>query len=396
MGWQPHRFSGLSARAEGPTDVRVDAVTGARPMRIIGVSVPDVSDWQDAVPNGKWSRFFTALAQRFELVDVVQADVSRRANYLNLARNFRPNKGEWLTRAGLSQSLARQRTEVVEQALRGYEGSYDLVMQLQTICSPPAAAPYAIYTDNTMALTQRFYPAWSPSSPRLAKQWIQFEADVCQCATSVFTFSEFARRSVIEDYGCAPERVVAVGAGANQIVGELPEQGHGTPTALFVGVDFARKGGQVLLEAWPTVRRHAPGAELIIVGPTRDPGSTEVAGVRWMGRLTPDEVAALYRSASVFVLPSLFEPWGHVFLEAMGNGLPCIAASCCAMPEIVDDGITGRLVAPGKVEPLAAALTELLTDPDKAAEMGRAAHAKVMHGDRWSDVIDRVATHLAS
>lgn len=64
------------------------------------------------------------------------------------------------------------------------------------------------------------------------------------------------------------------------------------------------------------------------------------------------------------------------------------------MPEIIDDGVTGRLVEPGAVEPLAAALTGLLAGPDQAPKMGRAAHAKVMNGNRWFDVIDRVAAHL--
>ncbi len=46
----------------------------------------------------------------------------------------------------------------------------------------------------------------------------------------------------------------------------------------------------------------------------------------------------------MFVLPSKFDAWGHVFVEAMGNGLPCIGTNCCAMPEIIEEGVTGRLV----------------------------------------------------
>jgi glycosyltransferase involved in cell wall biosynthesis len=366
------------------------------PTRILGVSVPDVSDWNDAVPRGKWSQFFTALAQRFELDDVVQAEVSRRAYYLNLARSFRPRKREWLARAGFNQSLARERTAVMEHGLRRHQGSYDLVMQLQAFCAPGAGTPYAIYTDNTMALTQRLYPAWAPLSRRLAAEWMRFEADVCNSAIAVLTFSEFARRSVIDDYGCLPERVAAVGAGANQVLDDLEDRHYAAPRALFAGMDFTRKGGHVLLEAWPTVREHVAGAELVIAGPSHDPRGADVAGVQWVGRVGGDELADLYRSASVFVLPSLFEPWGHVFLEAMGHGLPCIGTSCCAMPEIIDDGVTGRLVAPGEPEPLAAALIALLADPAKASAMGRAAHAKVANGDRWSDVIDRVAAQLGS
>lgn len=352
-------------------------------LRVLGVSVPDVGDWRDALPRGKWSQFFGALARRFELVHVVRPEFSRRDHYLNLARAFHPRRSTWRARAGFNTSLFRKRTEAVQRGLWHYQGAYDLTMQLQTLCAPGfdrQGVPYAIYTDNTMALTKRFYPASVALSPDAAAEWMRLEAEVCQSASAVFTFSEFARGSVIDDYGCSPGRVVSVGAGANQLLGSLGDKDYSAPRALFVGVDFTRKGGYVLLEAWRTVQEHIPDAELIIAGPNRDPGMTGFAGVSWLGQVDRAALAALYRSASVFVMPSLFEPWGHVFLEAMGHGLPCIGTSCCAMPEIIDDGITGRLVPPRQDKPLAARLIELLAEPSKAATMGSAAHAKVLTG----------------
>lgn len=359
----------------------------------------DVSDRNQAVPPGKWSQFFGALARRFELVDVLRPELSPPHHYLNLARTFHPRIGNWRSRAGFNPYLVRKRTEAVQQGLRRYEGSYDLIMQLQTLCAPGldrAGTPYAIYTDNTMALTRRLYPAGALLPTEVATEWMRFEADVCQSASVVFTFSEFARRSVVDDYGCSPDRVVAVGAGANQLVGELGHKNYDAPRALFVGADFARKGGRVLMEAWPIVREHVSDAQLTIAGPRRDPRRGDHAGLTWVGRVDRDAVTALYQSASVFVLPSLFEPWGHVFFEAMGHGLPCIGTSCCAMPEIIEDGVTGRLVTPGNADLLARALIELLTDPDNTAAMGRAAHANVLLGKRWSGVIDRIAMHLSA
>jgi glycosyltransferase involved in cell wall biosynthesis len=185
-----------------------------------------------------------------------------------------------------------------------------------------------------------------------------------------------------------------VGAGANQLLGSLGNKDYTKPRVLFVGIDFARKGGPVLLEAWPIVRERVPDAELIIAGPTRTPKSPLPSGVRWVGRVDRGGLAHLYQSASVFVLPSLFEPWGFVFFEAMGHGLPCIGTTCCAMPEIIADGVTGRLVPRYEPEPLAAVLTELLTDTAKLAAMGHAAHRSVLHGHTWTDVVDRVVARL--
>lgn len=366
-------------------------------VRILGVALPDVSDWRQAQPVGKWSRFFAAVADRDCLVDVVGPHVPAWAEYLNLALSVRPQRAAWLARAGFNRRHLAHVNASLERELRRRTGSYDLIVQLQTLCTPRSASittPYAIYTDNTMALTQRHYPRLAPRPSHMAREWMAFEAEVCRAAEAVFTFSDFARRSVVEDYNCPPDRVITVGAGANHLSPAVDQAPPAQPRALFVGNDFDRKGGRVLLEAWPRVRAVVPTAELMIVGPRRDPAPGFGAGVSWLGRLSREELAGRYRSSSVFVLPSLFEPWGHVFVEAMGYGLSCIGSACCAMPEIIEAGVTGLLVAPGAAEPLAAALIDLLGDPDKAARLGQCGHDRVLERFTWTDVADRVMTHL--
>lgn len=365
---------------------------------MVGVSIPDVSDWCEPLPQGQWSSFFGALAQRVQLVDVVHVKMSGIERYLNFARTFHPRKSLWKARAGFHPSLAMERTKVVERALQIHKGSYDAIMQIQTLCAPGLSqihAPYLIYTDNTMALTQRLYRAWAPVSQTTATRWMSFEAAVCRRAMAVFTTSEFARRSIIDDYGCSPDDVMSVGTGANQMVEALGEKDYTAPHALFVGRDFTRKGGRVLLEAWPLVRERVPTAELTITGSPRSSSTDLPAGVRWIVWADRAALARLYQSASVFVLPSLFDPSPFVLREAMGYGLPCIGTFCCAIPEIINDGITGRLVSPSDPDSLATALVELLTDPVKTAAMGRAAHSKILEANRWIDVIDRITKHLA-
>lgn len=365
-------------------------------LRVLGVAVPDVSDWRESLPQGKWSQFYGELAKRLELVGVVRPELSQADQYLIRARAFHPRMSRWRPRAGFNRSLVMRRTEAVQRGLSRYESSYDLIMQLQTLCAPGfdrAGIPYAIYTDNTMALTCRLNPSVHLSADA-ASWWMGFEADVCRSASAVFTYSEFARCSVIDDYGCSPDSVLAVGAGANQLLESLGEKDYSVPRALFVGGDFKGKGGSVLLDAWPIVRERVPDAELIVAGPKRKPPRDLPAGISWMGWMDRAGLAQLYRSASVFVLPSFFDACPNVLREAMGHGLPCISTDCCAMPEIIDDGVTGRLVPRFESEPLAVALIELLADPVKTAAMGHAAHTHVLRGNRWSDVVDRVMARL--
>jgi glycosyltransferase involved in cell wall biosynthesis len=349
--------------------------------------------------SGRRSQFVDALAARTELVDVIYPHVSRIVRATIMARTFNPRPARWMAQTGFSQRWAMKQTEAVQRGLSSHRGDHDLVLQFQTLCAPGfdrAGVPYAIYTDNTMALTQRHYPAWAPISKRDMDRWLRFEADVFRGAAAVFTYSEFARSSVIEDYGCPASSVVAAGAGANQALESVEHKDHSAPRALFVGYEFERKGGEVLLDAWPIVLSRVPDAELVIAGPRRRPRRTLPRGVRWVGPGNRQALGELYRSASVFAMPSLFEPWGHVFVEAMAHGLPCVGARACAMPEIIEDTVTGRLVAPGEPEPLADALVELLADPAKAAAMGQAGFAAVQRRFLWSHVCDRVLGHLAS
>jgi glycosyltransferase involved in cell wall biosynthesis len=363
-------------------------------LRIVGVSpAPDVSDWREPRPEGKWSQFFGALAARADVIDVVSPQLSRRDTYINLLRWAAPGRERWLARAGFNQSFVAKVNAALERELVARGDGCDLIVQMQTLCSPRSSSvrtPYVIYTDNTMALTQRHRPASALIPPRMLRQWLDFETRVCRDAQAVFTFSEFARASVLEDYGCAPEQVRAVGTGANQLLPEPAPAPSGPPRVLFIGREFERKGGRVLLEAWRAVHARHPEAELLIVGPRQDPAPGAGLGVRYLGRLSRVQLAERYLSASVFVLPSLFEPWGFVFIEAMGYGLPCVGADCCAMPEIIDAGVTGLLAAPGDAPELAEAILALLDDPARARTMGRAGHAKALEHYSWARVADRV------
>ena len=367
--------------------------------RVLGVTVVNVSDWRETRPAGKWAQFFAALARRYQIVDIVQTDPSFPASqrYLNLARNIRPTKARWLAQAGMNQSLERRRTDVVQRELNRLGGAIDGIILHQTLCRPGidrGGRPFAIYTDNTMALTQRLYPPPGAEARRAARHWVAYEAGICTSAEVVFTCSEWARTSMVEDYGCQPERVVSVGGGANQADEIYVDRNHDRPVALFVGMQFERKGGRVLLDAWPRVRAAIPEAELVIIGPKRAPARPLPDGVRWLGRLDREALAHAYRSAALFVMPSLFEPFGLVFLEAMGYGLPCVGSDCCAMPELIRDGESGRIVQRGEPEPLADALIELLGDPQGLAVMGRRAHELVRESGSWDHVAERVATHF--
>jgi glycosyltransferase involved in cell wall biosynthesis len=363
------------------------------PTRILSVSAANAS-WRPP------AALFEALGDRHSLVGSLQPALAPAVDALIKLRHFHPRRAAWRARAGFNDATFNGLTGAVERQLRRREGSFDLIFQFQTLFAPgylEARRPFVIYTDNIMSLTERFYPVWAPLRPAEFRRRRELEASVCRAAAYVLAWSDFLRDAVIADYGLEPSRVVRAGAAANMVLSSLDSRRWDSATAIFVGRDFTRKGGRFLLDAWPRVRARVPHARLIVVGPPHPPSGVDLGGVDWRGRVASRaELERLLTAASVFVMPSLFEPWGHVFLEAMGCGLPCIASTRCAMPEIVTDGQTGLLVPPEEAEPIADALVRLLDDPPLAEACGRRAHAAVISQHRWSDVAARISPALSS
>jgi glycosyltransferase involved in cell wall biosynthesis len=160
-----------------------------------------------------------------------------------------------------------------------------------------------------------------------------------------------------------------------------------------VGYEFERKGGDVLLAAFERVAAEIPDAELLIAGPPRIPGPLP-RGARLLGRLAPRQLRPVYTRASVFVMPSLFEPFGLVFLEAMEHKLPCIGSDRCAMPEIIVDGETGLLAPAGDAQALAERIIYLLRRPDTMRQMGERGRARVRQIFTWQVVARKIDERL--
>src|SRR5205085_5912474 len=136
------------------------------------------------------------------------------------------------------------------------------------------------------------------------------------------TFSELVRQSLIHDYGIEPLRVQVVGAGANVVPNGEPRREDDGRTLVFVGKEWRRKGGPVLLRAFAILRQSRPDLRLLLAGPT-EPIETG-PGVTNLGLVPFDAVERLLSQATLFVLPTLREPFGIAFLDAMLWKVPCV------------------------------------------------------------------------
>ncbi len=366
----------------------------ASKVRVLGLDDEGLADFRTQTTRN--SGLYRALDRRVEVVGAVTPKVPlwqrRSIELLRIARD----REHWRRRAGLAPMAFRARTRAAERELAARARKFDVILQLYCVFAPGrlnAGRRYAMYLDATAMLTRREFPEGIPLSPRAFEHWLTLERPVYESAERLFSMSDWVKDSLIADYGIDPAKIVVAGAGANLMAHELDGRRWDQRVALFVGLDWKRKGGPILLEAWPEVRRELPDAQLWMVG-TRRAYAPAQDGVRWFGRVPPKVVAELYAKANVFVLPSLFDPFPHVLREAMGHGLACVATATGGTAEIVRAGEDGLLVPARDSRSLAGALTALLADPPGAEAMGRAGHARMLGEVTWDGVAARIAPHL--
>jgi glycosyltransferase involved in cell wall biosynthesis len=214
----------------------------------------------------------------------------------------------------------------------------------------------------------------------------------------VIAVSESSRRFLLTRYGVPPRKVVTVPNGVRPR-NVMPSPSETPPRFVAVGSVIAQKGFDLLVEAAALAR--APwSAEIVGDGPhlveLRERASRLARPVRFVGRR--EDVASSLRSATALVLPSRWEAWPYVAMEAMQQGVAVVAFRVDGLPEMVDDGTTGLLVDPESPGSLAEALDRLAGDARLARTMGRNGRCRVALFDEESmlDGLVRVYTGMTS
>jgi glycosyltransferase involved in cell wall biosynthesis len=171
---------------------------------------------------------------------------------------------------------------------------------------------------------------------------------------------------------------------------------------LCVGNWVARKGITDLLDAFARLPEQAGTLHLVGDDAVDSHYTAKVlARIRRVsdrvvvhGPVSPQQIAGLYRSADVFVMPSYREPYGTVYGEAMAAGLPVVGWRAGNLPFLADHGHEGLLVEPGDVRGLAEALFRLSTDRSLRRDMGRAAAARAATFPSWEETAERFFDQL--
>jgi glycogen(starch) synthase len=169
------------------------------------------------------------------------------------------------------------------------------------------------------------------------------------------------------------------------------------PLILFAGRLEYEKGVQTVLEALPSIERRVPGVGLVVAGTGTYRASLERRAreigldgqVRFAGFVEEPDLRALYVAADLVVVPSLYEPFGLVALEAMASGTPVVAADTGGLREIVDHGASGLRFRADDAGALSDAAVRVLTDPDLARRLTSEARRALAGRRSWAGVASR-------
>ena len=252
--------------------------------------------------------------------------------------------------------------------------------------------------------------------------WI--ERDAFTSADAVIAVSEGMRRDILRSYPTLDEERVSVVHNGIDLENWKPVHDSelvrslgidpDRPSVVFVGRITRQKGLPYLLSAAAQLPKDvqlvlcagAPDTPEILneVKAGVEALQAERTGVVWIERLLDQRtLSAVLTEATTFVCPSVYEPLGIVNLEAMACGAPVVGTATGGIPEVVDDGVTGRLVPieqsddgtgtpldPQKfIDDLARTLTEVVSDPETAKRMGAAGRERAEREFGWDRISKR-------
>lgn len=358
--------------------------------------------------EGTWSgtswRLRNALRRRADVIDVgVEHSATQTLfKYLYVRRRH----GNWKS----VYRWSRLHDWTVQKKLRASQPKKPVDAVVETGDFARFDVPFYIYKDISFAVVEKYYdpvlgaPNFTGMDLNTLKRRKERQHQLWESAAGIFAMSEWIADALVESSDVPREKVFVVYAGANCdgapaeecIEPEVGVTRREPPKLLFVGRDFFRKGGDLVVRALAQLRQeYRPDIQLTVVGPNRWPLPGNIPeGVVFLESRTTAEVAQLYREHDLLVMPSRFEPFGIVFIEALSQGVPVVGRASCAMPELIRPGENGALVVNDDPAELASKIVAVLENPAiwrSTAQAAKSVRAKYS----WDAVAERMLHVMA-
>lgn len=270
--------------------------------------------------------------------------------------------------------------------------------------------PKVSYTDATFAQMINYYEEASGLAPRTIREGLELEKMALDSASLLFYSSEWAANSAINDYGISPDKVKVIPLGANidkllsfeevsQLVANRETE---VCKILFLGVDWYRKRGDLVLEAVRILNEDMGiPAELHIVGIKELPVKELPPYVKHWGFISKakpgglEKIEKLIADSHFLFVPSKMEAYGLVFCEAMSFGVPCISSKTGGILTIIKNGLNGAILDVGSpAREYAIKISELFKDKKLYRDLSMSAFDDFSHRLNWNVADEKMKQYL--
>ena len=175
---------------------------------------------------------------------------------------------------------------------------------------------------------------------------IRVQKDIYFNAEKSFFMGKWVEKEMKEIYPEISDKFFSVGGGINkEFTRGIKLNISKDKIILFVGIDFDRKGGKIVLEAFEILKKRVKNVKLVIVGPQRQNVKLkDIQDVEILGNVNREKLSKIFSMASLFCMPSEFEAYGLVFPEALSFGVPCIGRDAYEMRYFIEEGKNGYLL----------------------------------------------------
>jgi len=244
--------------------------------------------------------------------------------------------------------------------------------------------PYVMSLDGTFLQAQKI--VCPPFHWTKRKIIFTLERRIYQNAKKIICLTEFARQSVLQDYGIELQRTCVIPPGVDlKTFRTRQRDGSEEVSLLFVATNFKIKGGYLVLEAFEKLRKEH-SVKLLVVGPKI---VGEQKDIEFLGKIDDrNRLAEIYRSADILVHPGSVEMYGFAFLEAMASELPIVTPDVPPRREIV--GKAALFFRLNDVNDLVSKITKLIEDRDLREKLGKNGRRIAERKHDWSRIAKRI------
>ena len=361
-------------------------------LKIIAAAFGDPRD--EKVHSGVARHLFAALESRADVAAYLSTKQLRPWDVFEGAVDFskifeygRPGiNTNWMWRGKTLEKL----TARFEAQMNG-TGYIDAVLQVGTnVCVRRNGVRHYCRTDMTIAqgVTAKQFSVAKLNGRRISEA-IETQREIFENCDGIFVTSNWVKESINRDYGIDHAKIHVIGAGASLPMDLGIEEKQPNYNILFVGRNWQRKGGPILVQVFEMVKQKFPQAKLTIIGcrPSLSTDGVEVLG--YLDKTDADQSHAIeqaYSNATILCVPSFFDPFGMVWMESQFKGVVPVTFAGEGRAEAVRDGVTGVLVKERTAEALSEVIIDLLGDTDRIRRMSLAGQKFVRENFTWDKV----------